>query len=183
VEVEMRALVVYESMYGNTHTVADHIAEGLRTECEVDTVTVAAATRELVAAADLMVVGGPTHVHSMSRATSRRAAVDAAEKDAELELDPEAPGPGLREWLAELGDMDGHTAAAFDTRIDAAAALTGRASKAIGRQLRHHGFRLMIEPESFLVDKQNHLLDGEADRARAWGRGLAVALPKRLQTS
>jgi flavodoxin len=27
----MRALIIYESMFGNTHAVADAIAEGLRT--------------------------------------------------------------------------------------------------------------------------------------------------------
>lgn len=32
----MRALVVYESMYGNTRAVAKAIAEGLRESCDVD---------------------------------------------------------------------------------------------------------------------------------------------------
>ena len=65
--------------------------------------------------------------------------------------------------------------AAFDTRIDAPAALTGRASKGIAKRLRRCGFDLVAEPESFLVDKHNHLLEGEAERARAWGAALASA--------
>jgi menaquinone-dependent protoporphyrinogen IX oxidase len=46
----MRALVVYESMYGNTHVVASNIADGLRTTHEVTLVPVSEATPEIVAA-------------------------------------------------------------------------------------------------------------------------------------
>jgi len=76
----MRALVVYESMYGNTHRVAIDIAAGLRATHEVTLVPVTRATRELVAAADLIVAGGPTHLHGMSTASSRRMAAQAARK-------------------------------------------------------------------------------------------------------
>ena len=77
----MRALVVYESMYGNTHVVAGEIADGLRVGYEVTLVPVAEATAELVAGADLLVVGAPTHMHGLSSASSRRTAVKAAAKD------------------------------------------------------------------------------------------------------
>ena len=53
----MRALVVYESMYGNTHTVAVSIAAGLSARHDVTLVPVTRATTELVAAADLLVAG------------------------------------------------------------------------------------------------------------------------------
>ena len=43
----IRAVVIYESMYGNTHVVADHIAEGLRSRFDVDVVPVGRATAEL----------------------------------------------------------------------------------------------------------------------------------------
>jgi flavodoxin len=48
----MRALVVYESMYGNTHAVAVDIAAGLRATHKVTLMPVTRAPRELVAAAD-----------------------------------------------------------------------------------------------------------------------------------
>jgi hypothetical protein len=54
-----------------------------------------------------------------------------------------------------------------------APALTGRASKGVARRLRKLGFTLVDGPQSFLVDKHSHLLDGEADRAEAWGAALA----------
>jgi hypothetical protein len=180
----MRALVVYESMYGNTHTVAGHIADGLRPTFDVEVVAVAEATAERVAGVDLLVVGGPTHAHGMSTHSTRDAAVAAAEKDgAELEVDAAAMGPGLREWFHGLGEHraehpDLHTAraAAFDTRFDMPSAFTGRAGHGIGRRLRRHGFELVGSPESFFIDKQNHLLDGEAERAIHWGAALALTV-------
>ena len=170
----MRAVVVYESMYGATHAVAEQIAAGLAPSLKVEVSPVDGAD-ELVRGAGLLVVGGPTHVHGMTSAMSRMSAAEAAEKDDDLELDPalDVDAPGLRDWLGDLPRHDGRRAAAFDTRIDAPAALTGRASKGIARRLRHHAFVLVAEPESFLVDKQGHLLDGELDRARAWGAELA----------
>ena len=76
----MRAVVVYESMYGNTHLVADAIGAGLRTGFDVSVVPVSQASPAVLADADLVVVGGPTHAHGMSRAATRKAAVQAADK-------------------------------------------------------------------------------------------------------
>jgi Flavodoxin len=169
----MRAVVVYESMYGNTHLVAESIGKGLQTTYEVDVVPVDKADRDLIEAADLIVVGGPTHAHGMSRDRTRQAAVaDADKPDQNLTLDPDAEGPGLRDWIPGLPATRAK-AAAFDTRIDMPAVLTGRASKGIGRLLRQQGFEVIAEPESFLVTKESHLETGEATRAEQWGRQLA----------
>jgi menaquinone-dependent protoporphyrinogen IX oxidase len=181
----MRAVVVYESMYGNTHAVADAIAEGLNGPGDdVAVVSVHEATAAALADTDLLVVGGPTHVHSLTRASTRKAAVDAAEKpDSDLVLDPDAEGEGLREWF-DGAEVLPRAAAAFDTRIDASAVLTGRASKGIAKRLHKHGCALVVEPESFLVTKENHLLDHEAERARAWGARLGAAFqPGAKQTT
>jgi hypothetical protein len=168
----MRALVVYESMYGNTHVVASNIADGLRATHEVTLVPVAEATGDLLASADLLVVGGPTHMHGMSSTTTRRMAAKAAAKqDSGPTLDPDAAGPGVHDLLKRLGDGPA-LAAAFDTRIDGIPAFTGRASRGIGRLLKRHGFRLLAAPESFLVTSQNTLVDGEGARARRWGAAL-----------
>jgi hypothetical protein len=173
--VVMRAVVVYESMYGNTHLVAERIGAGLEPAFDVLVTAVEGADPSTVANADLLVVGGPTHAHSMTSKQSRKAAVDAAAKDPELEVDPDAEGPGLRDWFDAMTKSSGTPAAAFDTRIDAAAVLTGRASKGIAKRLRRHGFDVIADPESFLVDKHNHLLEGESDRAHAWAASLGVA--------
>jgi hypothetical protein len=173
----MRAVVVYESMYGNTHLIADRIGAALAADgVDVFLTNIEGAKADMVSAADLVVVGGPTHVHAMTSARSRDAAVQAVEKDPDLALDPDAEGPGLRDWFDALGPVEGTKAAAFDTRMDASPLLTGRASKGIARRLRKHGFVLVTEPESFLVDKHNHLLDHQAEAAEAWGRALASTL-------
>jgi hypothetical protein len=172
----MRIVVVYESSYGNTHLIADAIGEGLSVGNEVEVVSIAQASQELVDGADLVVVGGPTHVHGMSRGKTRQAAVDAAHKPGSgLDLDPDAEGPGLREWFESLRPAKTN-AAAFDTRIDAPAVITGRASKGISRQLRHRGFTEIAEPMSFLVTKDSHLAPGQQASARQWGERLASTL-------
>ena len=174
----MRALVVYESMYGNTHAVAVSIAAGLSTRHDVTLVPVTRATPELVAAADLLVVGGPTHLHRMSTAASRRWAADAARKQGSpLTMDPDADGPGVRGWLQGVGSRDEQDtlAVAFDTRLGGAPLFTGRASRGISRLLAGHGCRMVAAPESFLVSKRDTLRDGEADRARAWGAMIGAA--------
>ena len=172
----MSALVVYESMFGNTHVIADHIAAGLRTQLETTVVGVHDASVELVESADLVVVGGPTHVHGMTSQRSREGAKEMAAKDSELHLDPDAEGPGLRDWFDELPDEQKRRAAAFDTRVHASTLVTGQASKGIVKRLRRHGFTVLAEPESFFVDKSNHLEPDEAERAEAWGRTLAEAV-------
>lgn len=172
----MRSVVVYESMYGNTRAVADAIGRGLGQAGEVVVVPVGRAGGEVIDGADLVVVGGPTHAHGMTRVSTRKAAVQGAGKPGStLPVDPDAEGPGLREWFSALGTFHAH-AAAFDTRIAGPAAFTGRASKGISRSLRHHGFGEVVEPESFLVDKESHLKAGEEARAQEWGRRLSQAL-------
>jgi len=165
----MRALVVYESMYGNTHAVATSIAAGLQSTHEVTLVPVTRVTPELIARADLLVAGGPTHMHGMSSGASRRMAADAAHKQGSgLTMDPDADCPGIRGWLEGIGAGDA-LAVAFDTRFNGVAALTGRASRGVSQELKRHGYRLIGAPESFLVDKHNKLLAGEAERAYIWG--------------
>jgi hypothetical protein len=152
--ISVRALVVYESMYGNTHVIAGNIADGLRAGCEVTLVPAAEATWDLVADADLMVAGAPTHMHGLSSRSTRRMAAQAAAKDRSgLRMDTDADGPGMRDWLGDLGQRSG-LAAAFDTRLN--------------------GYRLIAAPESFVVGSQNTLLDGEAARARRWGMTLGA---------
>ena len=169
----MRAVVVFESMYGNTHQIADAIGTGLEDAFDVTVTPVAHADPAMLDDADLVVVGGPTHAHGMSRAATRKAAVEAADKPASpLHTEPDAMSPGLREWFGSL-DRYQVKAAAFDTRMPGPAALTGRASKGVARLLRAHGFDVIADPESFLVTKQDRLQPDETARARDWGAGLA----------
>lgn len=178
----MKTAIIYESLYGNTHAiagaVAEGLAEGLAAAGETRVMTVEEAEQNHPTDLDLLVVGGPTHVHGMSRKPMWEAAVKDALEHPEKGLvpDPGAGGPGLRAWFQSLARATGK-AAAFDTRLEGNKLLTGHASKGIAKRLRQHGFELIAEPASFLVDNTNQLRPGELDRARDWGKALAAALP------
>ena len=179
----MRAVVAYESMYGNTRKIAEAIADGLQPTCAVTVVPVSQLETDQLDTAELIIFGGPTHVHGMSRVNTRKAAAEAAERpDSGLSLEPDVQAPGLREWLGSLGPLNVQ-AAVFDTRIKMPAILSGRASRGIAKELRRHGVTLLTKPESFLVTKDNQLLPGEEDRARTWGRQLANVLVGAVQSS
>jgi hypothetical protein len=175
----MRAVVIYESMFGNTHRIADAVAAGLRAHGEVVEVPLARANEAIADGADLLVVGGPTHAWGMSRASTRKGAVEQVRRPGHHEqLDEDAPGPGLREWLGVLTQPPPE-GAAFDTRIHKPAALTGRASRGIARQLRRHGTEMLAPAESFFVTTKNELEPDEERRARAWGDELGARMEAR----
>ena len=172
----MRAVVIYESMYGNTRQIAEAIGSGLSGAFDVTVVPVSHADPQTLADAGLVVAGGPTHVHGMSRASTRRSAVEAAGKpESGLKTEPGAAGTGLREWLGVLGRYQAK-AAAFDTRMQGSALLTGRSSRQVARLLRAHGFDVAAPPESFLVTRQNALVPDEPERAREWATKLAESI-------
>ena len=171
----MRALVVYESVYGNTRAVAEAIADGLEPLDGVDVKSVYETADSDPDEVDLLVVGGPTHMHGLSSSLSRRLAIQAGEEDG-VEIEPGARDQrGLRQWLAERSGS-GRKAAAFDTRLDRSPTLTGVAARGIARRLHGGGYELVAKPESFLVeDAEGPLAPGELDRAREWGAKLAAA--------
>jgi Flavodoxin domain len=166
----MRALIVYESIYGNTHDIAEAIAAGLRARAEVIVLPVREADQAGLAGIDLLVVGGPTHAWGMTRGKTREQAITDGQRKG-LRTEARHGDPGLREWLTGLGAGKLLTAA-FDTRIKAPSIVTGGANRGIARQLRQHGLPLLTRPASFFVNRNNQLLEGETDRALRWGTEL-----------
>ncbi|GAA0223175.1 flavodoxin [Cryptosporangium japonicum] len=169
----MRSLVIVESMFGNTRTVADAVAEGLAPAGPVTVLDLADAPPAPHVGVDLLVIGGPTHAFGLSRPNTRHAAEQqgAAHR-----------ARGIREWLADLSPcLPGTAAAAFTTRIPKKF-VTGSAAKAAARQLERHGYRRAAPPEDFFVlDTVGPLRDGELDHAKAWGRRLAASLQDRTR--
>jgi hypothetical protein len=170
----MRAVVVYESMFGNTRLVAEAVAAGLSAGLGTGSVTLlevgaaaAGAGPAAVEAADLLVLGGPTHAFGLSRPATRRSAADLAR-------DSVPPGPGLREWLAAAQPVSGRLAATFATRVRRAF-VGGSAATAAARRLRRLGYGLVDSPHDFWVgDTPGPLTPGETDRASRWGEDLAA---------
>jgi hypothetical protein len=171
----MRALVVYESMFGNTRAVARAIAEGIATTMPAEAVEVASAPTKLPPGVVLLVVGGPTHAHGMTTATSRS---NAAGRTSDPLV---SSGSGLREYLASMRAEPGVVAAAFDTRVKGPVLFTGSAATSATKQLQKFRFKRVEPPRSFvlagatgpLVDRMSK---GELDAARSWGASLAATV-------
>jgi Flavodoxin domain len=168
------AVVVYESIYGNTRSIAEAIGDGLGPSMAVEVVPASEIQGRGLDDISLVVAGGPTHGHGLSRPQLREAGVKDA-TDSGKNVDTASEGPWLREWFETIAEGNSW-AASFDTRYDMPELITGHASKGIMKRLERHGFRRIAEPQSFLVSRDNHLLPGEAERARDWGVHLAGQL-------
>jgi hypothetical protein len=163
----MKAIVVYESHWGNTAAVARAIAEGIGPGAR------ALATDEAIGPAlegvDLLVAGAPVMMLSLPSEGARE----------RVELDHKGPAgdasrPVLRTWLEGLPSAAGVKAAAFDTRMR----WTPRgAIGAIESRLRDAGYHVVAKGRGFVVTgTYGPLRDGELDRARAWGHELASSI-------
>jgi len=168
------ALIVYESMFGNGHRVADLVAEGLREagwRARTERVLDAPESPEC----DLLVLGGPTHAMGLSRAATRatRSSYVVTEEDARrVACEPGADtGRGLREYLSALRIVPGQPVAVYDTR--GARGPAGAAGSAL-RRLAGREARIVTGAEHFIVRGfTGPLRPGEEERARAWGVRLA----------
>src|SRR4030095_14178458 len=106
----MKALVMYESMFGNTETVARAVADGMAGLFEGTVADGPKMPRAL--GMDVIVVGGPTHAFGMSRPSTRKDAVrQGAERAGVVDV-------GLRDWLDTSPQLTGIAAAASDTKVD-----------------------------------------------------------------
>ena len=157
----MRALVVYESLWGNTEKVARAIGARLSADAEVEVADSDSAPPS-VDGFDLLVVGGPTHAFSMSRPGTREEAVKS-------HAAPHKPVAGIREWLGQLERPGtGIPAVAFDTRVDKPR-LPGSAAKAAKHELGSLGFSTAIKQHTFRVHGyEGPLVDGELEEAAQW---------------
>jgi flavodoxin len=154
------AIVVFDSLHGNTERIAQAIGESLE---QLGAVRVLRTTEVPPGTlADAWVIGGPTQYHGMS--PPLRSLVDGI--------------PG--------GSLLGVPVATFDTRYRYPRLMSGSAAHSAAGHLRRTGCRLVTKPESFFVKEgprpagggkpapeTEHLEDGELDRARAWGVQLA----------
>lgn len=164
-----RALVVHESLFGNTARLAEAVADGLRGhgfEVEVTPVAQAPVLADLEEL-DLLVVGAPTHAFSLSRPATRS---DAVRQGAEG-----VATTGLREWLASGPASGPVPTVCFDTRADKVRHLPGSAARKATRLAKEAGLSVSTPAESFYVqDVSGPLLPGELARAATWGHDLTI---------
>jgi hypothetical protein len=171
----MRALVVYESMFGNTKEIAEAVAAGLADRMDTEAVEVGAAPTALSDDLDLLVVGGPTHTFGMSRPATRRDAARqlAARANESGGVSTAQDGIGMREWLASVDfGRAAPVVAVFDTRMRSA--FSGSAAVKAERLLRRRGMRVVARRSFFVTGGQGPLRDGERDQARWWAADVAT---------
>jgi flavodoxin I len=148
----MKALVMYDTKFGNTERIA-RVTAGALNRGEPVTVVQASQTSEReLAGIDLLVVGGPTHAHGLSAAL--RTFLD--------HLSPEA-----------VRDV---ATATFDTRLHWPQFLSGSAAVESAKRLEAKGAWIMVPPESFLISgRKGLLIRGELERAQAWADEVRAA--------
>ena len=163
----MKAIVVYESHWGNTAAIARAIAEGLGPEARA--LSTAEATGEAVAGADLIVAGAPLLGFSLPTESMLKGLGSNAGRDP---TPPDLSHPSMRSSIDALSAGNGR-AAAFETRIWWS---PGSAAKSILGKLEAAGYRPAAKPQRFVVQgKYGPLRQDELEKARAWGAELARA--------
>ena len=167
----MRAVVIYESMFGDNQQVAHAIAAGLaEAGVAAEAVEVGVAPSVIGPDVDLLVVGSPNHAWSLPRPSTRQNA--AAKADGPLV----SQGIGVREWLGIAVLHAGLRTVAYDTRGSHPKAVVAmdHASTSIEKGLAKLGGTRLGPAEHFRVaDMKGPLEPGEPERAHAWGVTLA----------
>lgn len=158
----MKALVIYDSKFGNTERIAQVIGDALETSYEVEVLHVGAFEPDQFEGLELLTVGSPTQQLSPTKA--------------------------IRDFLKRLPSdgLKGIKVAAFDTRltiedIEKVAVLAffvrifGYAAKPIANRLKRKGGELILPPEGFYVQgMEGPLVEGEVQRAEDWARQIVA---------
>jgi flavodoxin len=145
----MKALVVYDSVHGNTEQIAKAVAAGIAGGAQA--VRVGAAGVDALGSIDLLVVGSPT--------LGGR------------------PTPAMRSFIDGIPQPVAKRlhVAAFDTRMSMKfARIFGWAAARMAEKLEASGSSLKAPPEGFIVKgRGGPLAEGEVERAKAWAKGLS----------
>jgi hypothetical protein len=164
----MKAIVVYESLWGNTAAIARAIAEGIGPEARA--LSTAEATGAAIADADLIVAGAPLIAFRLPTEQMRE---NLRNNPGKAPVPPDLTHPSMRSWLDGLPKGRGRSAA-FETRFPLS---PGGATDAIARGLANAGYPTVAKAQRFIIKGMyGPLRDGELERARLWGVELAKAM-------
>lgn len=148
------ALILCDSQYGNTATIAQAMTDALRATTAVRFARLAEASAHDLSNADLLIVGSPTQGGR--------------------------PTQALQTFIKNLPDhsLSNIKLATFDTRMDAAKqswwlrwimGMIGYAATPLAASLTAKGATLIAKPEGFIVEgKEGPNRVGETERAAAW---------------
>lgn len=136
----MKALVIYDSMFGNTESVARVVAR----TCGAKLVNVGEFKSEDLDKIELLIIGSPTQAGQ--------------------------PTVAIQKVLVNIPKLTNVKVSAFDTRMVMKwVKVFGFASNKIISKLQAKGGTLSVQPGGFFVKSKNGpLLENELDRARQW---------------
>jgi flavodoxin I len=155
----MKALILYDSAYGNTEEIAQAIGKGVGPDTRVERIE-GIMPNEL-GQFDTVVLGSPTQAGR--------------------------PMGTVKAFLKNIPEdaLKGIAVTGFDTRIDWSTqnfvmkfwlGILGTAAGRIARELEKKGGRLVVQPEGFLVTgTEGPLTAGEVDRATTWASTIVHA--------
>jgi flavodoxin len=159
----MKALVVYDSFFGNTEKIAQAMGDAIGSHMDAEVRRVGDVRPEQLMGSTLLIVGSPTRGFR--------------------------PSPAISKLLKSIpkNGLNGVRVAAFDTRftwdkIESSAPILaplvrifGYAAKPIADRLGKKGGELIMPPEGFFVeDTEGPLKVGELERAADWARQIAA---------
>lgn len=142
----MKALVVYDSVWGNTEKIAQAIGSGMGGDVKV--VRPNQVNLSELASLEILVVGAPTQGGRATKA--------------------------IQDFISQIppGSLKNIKVTTFDTRMKMfIARLFGYAADRIETVLKQKGGTLAVPPEGFIVKgREGPLEDGELERATKWGK-------------
>jgi flavodoxin len=159
----MKAMIVYDSVHGNTEqvarTVAEAVGRALGSPEGVEARRVTEVDPGQLPDLDILIVGAPTHALQ--------------------------PSPAAKTFLKGIpsGALEGVRVAGFDTRLDVeetgpgilifVTRIFGYAAKPIATRLESKGGVLALPPEGFVVEgTEGPLRDSELERAAEWASSI-----------
>ena len=145
----MKALIVYDSVYGNTEKIAKSIGGAITGDVKV--LRIGEVNPSELESIDLFIVGSPTQGGR--------------------------PTPAIQDFLSKVSEpaIKGINVAAFDTRFSTRlVGIFGYAAGKIAGSLKTKGGTLILSPEGFFVKgKEGPLKEGELERAASWAKEIA----------
>ena len=158
---ELKLLIVYDSVYGNTAKIAEALIEGSAIHRDSRVYKAAEAKVSDMEHIDLLLVGSPTHGGTFTEPVKNFLAA--------------IPGQGLQ----------GMKAAAFDTSFSKETQkglakmvidIFGFAAPKIGEALSAKGAAVLAAETFVVLDTEGPLLEGEIERAKDWVNDLISSL-------
>ena len=151
----MKALVIYDTYFGNTEKIAQAIGEALKNKGEAKVVNVTQTGAADFNGVDLLIIGSPTRAFSATKSINSFIKKLDKNKYSDLQI-------AVFDTRADITTVDSKFLEFMEKRA-------GYATDSMLKLLQKQGMQVADDTEGFFVDEsEGPLKDGETDRAAAW---------------